>query len=493
MTSRLTTIMITSCLCVVAQSTFAADVRHSKTEDRTAVEESKVVPSDTIRVKGKGCGVTKEDALKDAYRDAVERAVGVYVDPEQLVDNDKVVVNKILTHSNAYIERFDEIGQKDDKGLLRIEIVAWVRKGDLTRKLREVMPAATVNVSQVNRNLYAEIVTKDRRDGNAEALLKDMLDDFDPLAQLMKVVVANPRPEISQSKSGEDAKIFSYQLKFEIDADKYFKIWAPRMDKILSQISLTPGQPFNFRRELRLSGIWNEKASKAYETEERTSYFSYDNMFFMTAKLFGEERFIWGEECDLNRDHVYDGVKLAMSCNGGPYSDSWYEVNRLIRRWGTVPEMKTKSKLYVAIVNRVSRSGCSGTFYELSQRSASVISSWMKRYSGLSDERKTWTSGSENARKTCFHISLKDADGDELAGGDCMAFNHDMSNLGCVCWGEDKLSYHRDKPGKTIPYVIYITPWVGCFAGECSTWVDVDVATEDIAKIATISISTDKR
>jgi len=153
--------------------------------------------------------------------------------------------------------------------------------------------------------------------------------------------------------------------------------------------------------------------------------------------------------------------------------------------------MKAKSKMYVAVVNRVNRNWCAGTFYELSGRSASVISAWMMGYSGLSDERRTRTSGSENARRTRYRLSLKDASGDELANGDCLAFNHDMSNVGCVCWGEDKYDYHRDKPGNTIPYVIYITPWVGCFAGECSTWVDVEVGLDDIPKISTMSVSSE--
>ena len=38
--------------------------------------------SEIVKVLGKGTGADKTEALKDAYRDAIERAVGMYVDAE---------------------------------------------------------------------------------------------------------------------------------------------------------------------------------------------------------------------------------------------------------------------------------------------------------------------------------------------------------------------------------------------------------------------------
>ena len=49
-----------------------------------------------VKVVGRGIGVDKTEALKDAYRDAVERAVGLYVDAEQMVQNEDLVKDQIL-------------------------------------------------------------------------------------------------------------------------------------------------------------------------------------------------------------------------------------------------------------------------------------------------------------------------------------------------------------------------------------------------------------
>ena len=45
--------------------------------------------SEIVKVMGRGVGADKAEALKDAYRDAVERAVGLYVDAEQMMKNEE--------------------------------------------------------------------------------------------------------------------------------------------------------------------------------------------------------------------------------------------------------------------------------------------------------------------------------------------------------------------------------------------------------------------
>ena len=60
--------------------------------------------AEIVKVRGRGTGADKVEALKDAYRDAIERAVGMYVDAEQAMENEELVEDKILTQSNAYIE-----------------------------------------------------------------------------------------------------------------------------------------------------------------------------------------------------------------------------------------------------------------------------------------------------------------------------------------------------------------------------------------------------
>lgn len=55
---------------------------------------------------GEGIGETKDEALKEAIRDVLQRVVGTYVDSDFRVENDKIIKDQIITHSNGFIERY---------------------------------------------------------------------------------------------------------------------------------------------------------------------------------------------------------------------------------------------------------------------------------------------------------------------------------------------------------------------------------------------------
>ena len=113
--------------------------------ENTPAVKNGAADASLVKVQGRGVGATKDAALKDAYRDAIERAVGLYVDAEQMVKNDELVSDQILTQSNAYIEKYDVVKESESDGLFTMRILATVRKTALTKKLGEVMPKQAVN------------------------------------------------------------------------------------------------------------------------------------------------------------------------------------------------------------------------------------------------------------------------------------------------------------------------------------------------------------
>lgn len=52
---------------------------------------------------GKGYGATRQEALDAACRDAIEFAVGLFIDSETLVDTFEMRKEEILSQSNSYI------------------------------------------------------------------------------------------------------------------------------------------------------------------------------------------------------------------------------------------------------------------------------------------------------------------------------------------------------------------------------------------------------
>ena len=71
-------------------------------------------------------GRTPKEALKDAFRQAVQQVVGVAVDAETQVKNDEVIADKVLTYSDGLITKYEEVSKTERKGLVRIKIKATV-------------------------------------------------------------------------------------------------------------------------------------------------------------------------------------------------------------------------------------------------------------------------------------------------------------------------------------------------------------------------------
>ena len=224
---------------------------------------------DIVKVRGKGTGSDKTEALKDAYRDAVERAVGLYVDAEQMMKNEELVKDQILTQSNAYIEKYDVTKESaKPNGLVEVQILAEVRKTALTKKISDVMPTKTFKLnSAVVQNLHAKLVTDEKRTTDGAALLRNALDGIDPARQLVKASLVSPDAKIIEPngrgrRNDGELVTLRYAFKFEIDCDRYMSEFLPHLQKTLEQVSVT--EP----KTIRLTAKHSE-----YRGEERVTFY----------------------------------------------------------------------------------------------------------------------------------------------------------------------------------------------------------------------------
>ena len=218
---------------------------------------------------GKGVGTTAEEALKDSFRDAVVRAVGVFVDAEQQAENDELIRDKVLTQSNAYIENYNKVSERRlDNGLLEVRIVAKVKKGELTRKLRDAMQPKTFSLGDELKRQYAERqrmkgelarqeeianerkrqkaakeISQERRDADAAALIKSTLADFNPSAMMFDVVATGSKPIVSEKDGGVAV---GFDMTLRLSTEKYFNTLVPRLKQLFGQISLKPPKTISF-------------------------------------------------------------------------------------------------------------------------------------------------------------------------------------------------------------------------------------------------------
>lgn len=80
--------------------------------------------------------ISRDKAIDDALRNAVEQATGSLIENEVLVENYQLLSDKIYSQSKGYVQTYEVLDEKVDQGLYRVTIQATVASGDLKNDLR---------------------------------------------------------------------------------------------------------------------------------------------------------------------------------------------------------------------------------------------------------------------------------------------------------------------------------------------------------------------
>jgi len=73
--------------------------------------------------------------LQDAFRTAIENAVGVQVSSNTIVKNAQILVDEIYTYSEGFIEDYEITNETTMADSLELEVKAWVQEGRLNKAL----------------------------------------------------------------------------------------------------------------------------------------------------------------------------------------------------------------------------------------------------------------------------------------------------------------------------------------------------------------------
>ena len=519
----LTTCLAVACLTSLtvsfgAPNTFTVNLGGIATENSKTAETADA--SDTVKVMARGVGVDEAAALKDAYRDAVERAVGLYVDAETQVQNDAVVKDQVLTQSNAYVTEYKTVETKTVDGLIQVRIMATVRKQQLVTKLRGVMPAQTVAVDSTSlQNAFAQMASKDKQSGDAAELLKAALADVDPVKSL---IAAGVRPESQQLLTGEtiqingapmpeDEVLLRYLFELKLDREKYFNEFVPHLKKTLDQISLS--KP----KELRLTELACREENPYGGFYSSFNGIAWNNTVeeYKTCKMVGCPGWVFSgglggtfESRDdergmagfLDKLHVYsatiDGRNYVWKFDrqrwspkaGGSFS--WADVQLLNAGFN---ERYSKSKVVFCLLTSLNATGTNGkvTVYELDKKTIDVLNAWIQeRVCNLNQGSRVEVRGSrgevrgsrgevrggrvEVRKKSIYTILLLDKNGEELETFPWEVANNWLINL--------KVAEMPDAGW------VYCAPFVGCFGESYIEWRNFRLKNDMLTKIAQIKI-----
>ncbi len=436
--------------------------------------------AETQTVEGRGVGVNRAEALKDAYRDAVERAVGMYVDAKQGMKNEELVEDQILTQSNAYIEKYEVVKEKNKpNGLVEIRINAEVKKSALTKKLSDIIPRQTFALGDDTQNIHSRIVTQEKRDVDAVALLKNALDGVNMVKQLVKVSLADPKPILRKTQDGKE-RVY-YRFRFTIDEEKYYNAFLPPLLKVLDQISLEPS------KTVRLSNVemkWHED-EKWQETELRryvNGEWDAEGPFRQEVRVDvdGRASGLAGGESDggvwLDNIGFSDGVKSwAFSIIQRHCVDSFAQEGIFNSGLRDFVRHKVFRVVVIVKMNRA-RTVIQAKEYAIPAGCGEIVQKWL---------RDQWLGKSvysiRDGKSTSYNIVFSDESGEEVAAMPVAILNKAVFNVFFGCTDHLKQGYEQI-------VALYISPMVHCDAAAYERWVGFDIPRDELPNIKSVTV-----
>ena len=448
-----------------------------------AMQGQNAADGELVTVQGRGVGATKEAALKDAYRDAIERAVGLYVDAEQVVKNDEQVNDQILTQSNAYIKKYDVVKESEVDGLFTVRILATVKKSALTKKLGDVMPKQSFNLGTDAANLHAQIVTREKRNVDAVALLENVLKGVNPVKQMMTFSLAETKMIPRKTESGKGACY--YHFKMVIDAKKYFEEFLPPLMKVLDQIAIEPPKVARFKNVTPsamnehfirltiettvryLSGDWNEHTMADANGRRKRNY-------ALSIDDSGRLR----NSCSLNENDggVFTGVSILADAQDNKWCFSFHGVSGMSRKHYYSNTYEGCSVFPVVVVTKANsgKTNVQAKRYMLPLSCAKVVMDWERTFVGENHKSNT----------TVYNIIFKAKDGEEVYSLPVSLENMSLSN---TLLGSSRALFMQDSQGRDCDGW-YVTPFLHADAWEYHRWIGFEIPRDDLPKIASIEI-----
>lgn len=189
-------------------------------------------PQALATVVAEGIGTTADEAVKDAFRNAIRQCVGALVDAETLVKNDKIITDKIITYSNGFVKSYKELSKTSEKGVFRVRISAQIERRGLIKRLTD----ANVKIERIDgAGLFAEVVTQVEAAKNAKKTLEVAVKAF--TTQFVTGTVIG-KPNVVEKN--ETHVVIELDVQIAIDQKRY-KDGLTDLSGTLAKIALRKG------------------------------------------------------------------------------------------------------------------------------------------------------------------------------------------------------------------------------------------------------------
>jgi hypothetical protein len=132
-----------------------------------------------------GTGKTEEEARHDAFKQAIEYAVGIAVRSELVVKESEVARSNLLIHSAGYVEKFKILGSEQSENNFRLKIEVYIKPTIVD----DYVLYSSKSIENINGSDVAEKVESRLKEfKSGDAFLESVLNDYPHSALEVKQV-----------------------------------------------------------------------------------------------------------------------------------------------------------------------------------------------------------------------------------------------------------------------------------------------------------------
>jgi hypothetical protein len=237
--------------------------------DQYVAKELERLPRSTVQVEATGVGITSEEALNDAFRRAVETAVGALMYSEIEVRGDRLAKDRVLVFSDGFITDHKPLEEHAQQGLVSRRILATVQRRDLVSETKRAGSEVAAG------SIYSEAFTKLRRRQVGLLLVQRALDSFGP-ELLDAELTSAAHPELIP---GDDEHVkVPYEATIRVNQERYDKL-GKLLIHVLEPLSAYSG---SVRAD---SFVLSDETNVRHEQIQRDGFDRYLQKNFLTAGL----------------------------------------------------------------------------------------------------------------------------------------------------------------------------------------------------------------
>lgn len=193
-----------------------------------------------LTVTARGTGITESDARKNALVNAMQQAVGSFMDTETLVENDQLIHDQVLSVSDGFVRKSDLIGssKKNNEGLYEVSIRAEVERGKVQERLKSI---SFVRGSVTGKDAAAEVITKIANADQGMQLLEKYLDGLMEKLLVARLVDKSGKASqeirpITEIQADRSIKC-TWNIEVYFNQKAFYEQIVPQLDNVLRTIS----------------------------------------------------------------------------------------------------------------------------------------------------------------------------------------------------------------------------------------------------------------